>query len=98
LPRPDPEVAEDIRIIPFLQGDTGAEADGGGNDVVAALPHVDRIVRMDGAAGTLTRQVYDDFVKFILLLVPDPVWNTSTGNCRRSETAGSDNCKRIPAG
>jgi hypothetical protein len=55
-----------MRIIPFLQGDTGAEAHRGGNDVVAALPHVDMIGRMDGAAGMLTRQVYDDFVNIHL--------------------------------
>ena len=61
----------------------GAQVDRGRNHVVAALAHVDVIVRMHGVppAYCVARCAITSLA-FMLLLVPEPVWNTSIGKLR----------------
>ena len=74
----------------------GRDVHGGGNDVVAGLPHVDVIVGVDRRLGTrqlrsiwMARLAMTSLV-FMLVEVPEPVWKMSMANNLRIELAVDD--------
>ena len=58
----------------------GADVDRGGDHVVGALPVIDVIVRDAPCAPPWPARCAITSLAFMLVLVPEPVWNTSIGN------------------
>ena len=86
------------RVAEFLQGRDetilellrGADVNGRRDHVVARLPHVDVIVRVnqfaraDRFAGQLAQRLAMTSFAFVFVLVPEPVWKMSSGKCSSS--------------
>ena len=77
-------------------GERRADVDRGRDHVVAALAHVDVIVRDAPACrGAAWRACAITSLAFMLVLVPEPVWNTSIGKLRVVPAGGHLRRRRI---